>query len=412
MGKEITHPLKNNFVFFLLSPFLGLVQAFKHYKEDWAKNSVWLFVVFYGYTMYRPLIMDSSRYVDKLQELYAAPVSWNTFITNFYSDDSGAVDIYQPLVTYLLSLVTQSGNILFAVFGIVFGFFYSRNIWLLIDLAKATKMNRSLWLLLISFACIIGFWDLNGVRMWTAAHIFFYGAFLLLVNQNKKGLFIASLSILVHFSFVLPMSILILFYTVKIPWRILYFFFVASFFISNLNIEAIRARLESVVPEFLIPRVQSYTSDEYIEIVTDMNATANWYINYYNICIGWFILILFTIIYFSKRNLNSYSKSFSNLFGFSLLLLSVGNITSLLPSGSRYSLIAQLFGMALLFLFYICCEDSVFRRRIALFSPILIFYIIISIRVSFDTVTFMTVLTNPLLASMIDLPIPLINLIK
>jgi hypothetical protein len=391
---------------------LGLIQAFKHYKEDWAKNSVWLFVVFYGYTMYRPEIMDSSRYVTNLEDLYATPVSWNSFISNFYSEDSGTVDIYQPLVTYILSLFTKSGNILFAVFGITFGYFYSRNIWLLIDLTKKRKMDSIMWLLLIAFACVIGFWDLNGVRMWTAAHIFFYGAFLLLVHEKKKGLLIAALSVLVHFSFVLPVGVLLLFYAVKIPWRVLYFFFLASFFISTLNIDVVRNKLETIVPEFLVPRVQSYTSDEYIEVVTENTAVSNWYINYYYVLIGWFLLFLFTIIYFSKRNLKSYSNSFYNLFGFSLLLLSVGNITSLLPSGGRYSLIAQLFGMALVYLFYIINDDTVFKRRLLLFSPILILFIVISVRISFDTITFMTILTNPLLALIIDMPIPLINGIK
>ncbi|WP_298222739.1 EpsG family protein [Flavobacterium sp.] len=404
--------MKNNFVFFLFSPFLGLIQAIKHYRESWARNSIWLFVIFYGYTMYRPEIMDSSRYVAKLQELYNAPVSWDAFLSNFYSDETGTVDIYQPLVTYLLSFFTNNGNVLFAVFGILFGFFYSRNIWLLLDLSKKQKMTVGMVTVLIAFCCVIGFWNLNGVRMWTAAHMFFYGAFLLLVNGNKKGVIVAVLSILVHFSFVLPVGILLLFYFVKIPWRILYFFFISSFFISSLNIESIRSRLESVAPDFLLPRVKSYTSDEYVETISDLNATGNWYITYYSISINWYIMILFTIIYFSKSKFSAYSKSFSNLFGFSLLFLSVGNITSLLPSGNRYLLVAQLFATALLFFYYVVYEDREYRKWAMLCSPLLFFFIIVSVRMSFDTISLMTILTNPVLATIVDLPIPLIDLIK
>ncbi len=405
--------MKNNFVFFLFSPFIGLIQAIKHHRESWARNSVWLFVIFYGYTMCRPEIMDSSRYVTKLQELHNTPLSWDVFIANFYSDESGAVDIYQPLITYLLSLFTDNGNILFAVFGILFGYFYSRNIWLILDLSKNQKFTRTMIALVVAFCCVIGFWSLNGVRMWTAAHMFFYGAFLLLVHGNRKGIVIAILSILVHFSFMLPVGILLLFYFIKIPWRILYFFFISSFFISSLNIDSIRTRLESIAPDFLLPRVKSYTSDEYVETISDLNATGNWYITYYSISISWYIMILFTIIYFSKgKKFNTYNKSFSNLFGFSLLFLSVGNITSLLPSGNRYLMVAQLFATALLYFYYAVYDNKEYKKWALFFSPLLYFFIIVSIRMSFDTISLMTVITNPILATIIDLPIPLIDLIK
>ena len=405
--------MKNNFVFFIFSPFLGLVQALKYYKESWAKNSIWLFVIFYGFTMYRPEVMDSSRYVTKLETLYHAPLSWDQFTANFYTEEgNSSVDIYESLVIYTLSLFTDNGNILFAVFGILFGYFYSRNIWLVLDFAKGRKMTLMMWSMVTAFACVIGFWTLTGVRMWTAAHIFFYGAFILLVHNNKKGLVIAALSVLVHFSFVLPLGILALFYVVKIPPRILYFFFVGSFFISTLNIDAIRTRLLSVAPEFLLPRVNTYTSDEYVETVNDLNASGNWYIHYYSYSISWYIVGLFTIIYFSKRGLGTYSKSFTNLFGFSMLFLSVGNITSLLPSGGRYLLVAQLFGVALLFLFYVLYAEKNYKKWVVILSPLLLFFIIVSARISFDTITIMTILTNPVLASILDFQIPLIDLIK
>ena len=362
--------------------------------------------------MCRPEIMDSSRYVTKLKELYNTPLNWDVFVANFYSEESSTVDIYQPLLTYILSLVTDNGNILFAVFGIFFGYFYSRNIWLLLDYSKNQRMTNMMIAIIVTFSCVVGFWNLNGVRMWTAAHMFFYGTFLLLVHGNRKGLVIAVLSILVHFSFILPIGVLLFFYFIKIPWRILYFFFIASFSITTLNLDSVRSRLESIAPDFLLPRVKSYTSEEYVEVISDLNASGNWYISYYNTSVSWYLMILFSFIYFSSAKSNTYSKSFSNLFGFSLLLMSIGNITSLMPSGSRYLLLAQLFGMALIYFYYVVFNDKEFKKWALFVSPLLFFYIIVSIRISFDTISFMTVLTNPILATIIDLPIPLIDLIK
>jgi hypothetical protein len=412
LKRKIIHPLKNNFIFFLISPFLGFIQSFKYYKEDWAKNSVWLFVIFYGYTMFRPEIMDANRYVVSFINLHNTPMSWDVFVANFYTDESDTVDIYQPLITFILSRFTKDGNILFAVFGIVYGYFYSRNIWLVIDLAKGKNVDRTFWFLIVAFICVLGFWNLNGVRMWTAAHVFFYGAFQYLVNSKRKGIFIASTSILIHFSFVLPIAALLLFAFVKIPWRILYFLFIGSFSLSTLNLATVRAKLESVAPAFLLPRVNSYTSEEYVESIADMNLTVNWYIKYYTTSLMWVIAILFTIIYFTKKKGYKDEKSFSNLFGFSLLILTVGNITSLLPSGGRYLLIAQLFAVALLVFCYTRFDDFLYKRWLTLTTPLLIFFILISIRISFDTVSFMTIFSNPIIATIVDLQLPLIDLIK
>lgn len=397
---------------FLLSPFIGLIQAFKHHREEWAKNSIWLFVVFYGFTMFRPVEMDANRYVEKLIFLYNSPLNWTTFLENFYSDDGSTVDLYQPLVTYFMALFTQNGNLLFAVFGFVFGYFYSRNIWLLLNIAKNKRMDMTLWVLVFAFSSIIGFWELNGVRMWTAAHIFFYGAFLFIIEGKKKGMMIAASSILVHFSFVLPVSILVFYHFVKVPWKLLYFAFIASFFVSELNVQAIGDVLGNYAPEFLIPKVKGYTNDEYIETLSTETPVANWYVLYYLKAVGWVIFIMFSSIYFSSLATVKANKAFSKFFGFALLFLTIGNLMSLIPSGGRYLTIARIFAMATLFLFYVWYDNRYYRKYLSFLSPLLIFFIVVSIRISFETMTFITVLANPIIAVFVDLPVPLISLLK
>jgi hypothetical protein len=283
---------------------------------------------------------------------------------------------------------------------------------LLLDLSKGTKVDLKYWLLIITFICVLGFWNLNGVRMWTAAHVFFYGAFQYLVNGKKKGVFFVISSVLVHFSFIIPIGVFFLFFLVRIPWRLLYFLFIGSFFISSLNIPQFRTRLESVAPSFLLPRVTSYTNDEYVESVTDMKESVNWYIKIHTDSLMWVIVILFTIIFFSKTSKFKDNKAFSNLFGFSLLFLSVGNITSLLPSGGRFVLVAQLFGVALLVFYHVRFKVDIYARWLVILSPLLYFFIIVSLRISFDTISVMTILGNPILALLVDLPIPLIDVLK
>lgn len=361
--------------------------------------------------MYRPEEKDSSRYVEKLQTLYESPMTWEVFKASFYSDEGKTTDIYQGLVTYVFSLFTNNGNILFGFFGLVFGYFYSRNIWHLLNEARRTNMKGIHWLLIFSFAFVIGFWELNGVRMWTAAHIFFYGTYLFVVNGNKKGFLIAALSILVHFSFIVPVAIVAFFYFIRIPWKILYFVFIASFFISELNIGSIGGLIGNFAPGFLTPKIEAYTSDEHIDTLTSA-PVVNWYVTYYAKSLGWVIFIMVSSIYFSGLSLLKSNKKFSNLFSFTLLFLTVGNIMSQLPSGGRYLTIARLFAMALLFLFYIWYDNITYKKRMKLVAPLLAFFIIVSLRMAFDTVTFGTIMTNPIIAAFVDVQIPLIDLLK
>ncbi len=407
--------MKNAFFYFIVFPFYGLIQAMKNYKLPWAKNMVWLFVVFYGYTMFRPIGMDSSRYVLKLQDIVANPRTMSSFIDSFFSTDSeGNVtfDLYEPLMTNFVSLFTDNGNILFAFFGLIFGYFYSRNIWFLLDESKEEKQSKVFWLLIFVFVVVIGFWELNGVRMWTAAHVFFYGVYNVIIKDDRKGIFYILTSALIHFSFAMPILVFFLYYIVHLPLKLTFILFITSFFISSLNVSDVGLFLENTLPEVLLPKVKSYTGDEYVEIIDNLNQSANWYIQYFGKGLNYSIAFLMTVIYFSKNNNYKKEKSFINLMSFSLLILTVGNLLSSLPSGGRYLLLAQLFGTAVLILFFLKFYSMRYQRAVYFCSPFLLLFILISVRKSFDTVSVMTVFTNPLLASIIDTPIPLIDLIK
>jgi len=170
--------------------------------------------------------------------------------------------------------------------------------------------------------------------------------------------------------------------------------------------------LESYVPDFLVSRVSNYVEDEYVDVVSDISAGSNWYIAIYVKALSWFIFAATSVIYFSKFYANKLVPYTKQFFGFCLAFLALGNILSLMPSGARYLLIAQLFAMAMIFVTTAALYSEKLFRSIKLLSPVLVFYIIISLRVSFDTITLMTIFGNPLLASFVDFPFALIDLIK
>jgi hypothetical protein len=406
--------MKNAFFYFIIFPFYGLIQAIKNYRLPWAKNMVWLFVVFYGYTMYRPDGVDSTRYIVKLQRLYEEPRTWDTFIGSFYSIDEGggSVDIYEPIMVNFVSLFSNLGNVLFAFYGLVFGYFYSRNIWFLIDEIKIKQNAKYIWVLLFAFVCIIGFWELNGVRMWTAAQVFFFGVYTALMKNEKKGVLIVLSSVLIHFSFALPIGLFLTYYFFKIPWRFLYIIFISSFFVSLFNVTVVSTFLENNLPTILLPRVKSYTSDVYVETYETLNNQYNWYIKYSGMIINYAIAFLLSVIYFSKNRKYLSDKKFLKFLSFATILLTAGNFLAQIPSGERYLILAQFTAMASLVIYYVRFEQLSFKKATLIVTPFLLFFIVISIRKSFDSMSLMTLFTNPVLATLFDAPIPLIDLIK
>lgn len=398
--------MKNAFFYFVFFPFLGFVNAIRNYRSSWAKPTVIGFCAFFALSMVKSDTVDSTRYVQNLELMYNSNKDFDTIQRGLYTQESGQIDIYVILSTFIFSLFTDNGNILFLFFGLVFGYFYANNIWLVLNQSKG-KLSWEQFLIVAAFSLIIGFWTVNGVRMWTGAHIFFYGGFLYLFHDRKKGLLIAAASILVHFSFVLPFALLLGYSLVKLNFRLLYIFYIASFFIAELNIDFIRTALESNLPEFMLPKVKTYFNEDYLEGYEEAVVAANWHVLYYKKFLTYFIVMFISMVFF-KVNLTSQYK---RLLGFSLLFLAFANILSLLPSGGRFLNVAFLFALAFTFIILSNIKQAIIVKSIRLLSPILILFCVISVRLSLDYFN-ITTLTNPILAIFLDINQPLIDLIK
>ena len=285
-------------VFFFINPFCASIVALVNYRESFAKNIIWLFVAFYGFTMViSDEGMDANRYKDNFITLASSKTSAKDFIDLLYQEGSNYVDAAQPLITFFVSRLANDPRILFAVFGLVFGYFYSRNIWYLLDRA-GPQIKKSNLIFIFVFAIIIGFWQINGFRMYTAAHVFFFGAIQYLIDNKKGGIAIASLSVFFHYSFILPTTILLLFIAIpkKAAW--FYWIFVVSFFISEVNIPILSDTLTNILPGVFHEKIAGYTSDVYIDAIANDLTTKNWRFVFYAISIKWVVTGFLSLIYF------------------------------------------------------------------------------------------------------------------
>lgn len=396
---------------FVIWPFMALVESIRNYRESWAKNGIWLFAIFFGFTFIPREGSDSMGYIARLQELHNSDIGLSQIFGMLYTEGSSYLDVVQTLITYLVSRFTGDYRILFAVAGAIFGFFFSRNIWSLIT-ATEGKLGTIEKTLLVTIAIVIPLWYINGVRFWTAAHIFIYGAIRVLLYRRWQGLLIASLSVLMHFSFILPIGVLGLYLLMGNRTNIYFILFAASLFISEISPLAVRDVLLQHSPEIFRDRITNYTSEELIETFRQINEQLNWYVRWHNQAIKIGVNALLIAIYFTGRAYWK-DKKVVNLYSFSLLFAAIANAISSVSSLGRFLFISYFISMAAIFMFYYTATPvHVTRKLYYLILPFFLFYFVVMMRTGFDNTGIFAIISNPVIAPLSLNDIALIDLIK
>lgn len=341
------------FVLTLLFPFLGLILSLANWRKSWAKNVFWLACIYMGAVqIFQPegtmlgTGRDAGRYVMDLIEMHDNVQSFSEVTSTFF--DGRTNDIFQPTLTFLVSRFTDNGHVLFFFLAIIFGFFYSRNVWYVLE-KLPDRIPSGIWLLIACFFLVCPIWAINGFRMWTALHVFIYGALPFALEGKKDKLVWSFLSVLVHSSFIIVIVILGIYILLAKPikrssWVLttLFIIYIISLTIKTINITAIANILGNYLPDYYDYRVGAYMSDEVVELGKETSARQSAYIGILSNLKYWAVQIFIILSYVNViRNKNS-GKWLIPLFSFALLLYSFANIASLVPSGGRFSYVAQM----------------------------------------------------------------------
>ena len=409
---------KGIYISFLIYPLWSLFLSLKYFRIPQAKNLFWLFCIFLGMIhIYFPEGaggFDGARYAQRLIDLHQQPVSIENFTDSFY-EDGEFVDIYQPVVTYLFSIVTDNPRWLFILFAIVFGFFYSRNLWFVLEKFPPT-LGFSLILLTIFYALICPIWEINGVRMWTAFHVFLYGALPYIYVADKSKLVWCFVSLLIHFSYFLPLTILLVYYFIPKSINFLLAFYLISSFIREIDLEIISQFLSSFMPSFLTSRVTGYANDDYAQFLNDLHSNLNFYVEGSYIFSKWITTLMFVTMCTWGKKIVKAHKVLTNMICFSLFIYGIINILSLIPPVGRFFLLCQMFAFVSFILFMIIYKNYAYKQRkiAAVFQYVpflLILPIIVKIRIGCDFYG-ISLLFNPLSVIFIDDNLPIIQFIK
>ena len=388
---------------FILHPFLTLVHYLTNFKKPQAKNIMWLFAVFYGATFaigVESTGSDISSYIKEISVLNRSSLDLEGVLRYFYL--SGEIDVLRTFLAVMVSSFTDNGYYLIIVFGIIFGYFYSRNMWYILDRLEG-KTKKITGLLLVCLFLVIPLWNMNGFRFWTAAHMFIFGLLPFLFEGNKKSLIWCLITpFLTHFGFLvalIPLGVFVLFGN---RIKLYYIFFVLSLFISEINIISFNKVIETYAHQSLIDRSENYrTEDKVSKLRVEGQGSADqvWYAKYYTIALRYTLIAFLLGIYWTYRGGGSKNDNLFKLFCFILLFYGFANILSTIPSGYRFLKVAYLLTFSFLVIYFQNKNINKVIYQLAMLAiPFLMMFIIVSMRESFYSLSVMTILGNPFTA--------------
>lgn len=389
-------------VYFFLHPFFSLLYYLKNFRKEHSKNVIWLFTIFFGFTISigkESQGSDIVRYMRDVTLLHDKHFTLSTAIEYFIS--TGEIDIGRTFLTILVSRFTDNGYYLIIVFATIFGYFFSRNMWFILDRLNG-RIKPVLVILIIVLFLVVPIWDLGGFRFWTAAHVFTYGCLHYFFKYKPKRILWAILTPFVfHFAFLLPLSILLIHMISGSRLRLYYFFFLFSFLISEINVGLFNTYIESYTPEILQERTESYRSETALEKFEDSKSSSSkvWYAEYQNKFIAWPLMFTLILSFWVFKQTLRHDKNIYRIFSFTYLFFGVSNIFTNLPSGGRFQSVAILFSLSVLIIFL---QNKSYNKLIIntlkLSSPLLFLFIIVSIREGFYLISLMTIMGNPIFA--------------
>ena len=326
---------------------------------------------------------DSTRIAQGLIDMHFNLIDFDTVSGYFYKENK--LDIYQTLVTFIVSIFTANPQFLFFVFAIVFGYFYSRNMFMIFEFAKTDKLNWWVWAVILMFILIVPIWNINGVRMYTAFHVFLYGLYSYLLKKNYKRLIWCVLSVFVHFSFIIPLTLLfVYFFLPKKNTSIFFIFYFVAIAFAEIDIQSLKSGLQDILPEQLSRKTSDYMSEDYVATVNELNASYSQYINIAAQMARYFSLIV--IIYF-WINIKSLFKNelYVKMLTLFLFFGAIFEILSVIPSMGRFKVITNMIFYALLIIMlFDSSENSKLNLFIKYSSLLLILPILFQLRKGTD----------------------------
>jgi hypothetical protein len=262
----------------------------------------------------------------------------------------------------------------------------------------------------IFLALVNPIWSINGVRMWTAVMIFFYGILLLNLQNNKKGWYLLVLPMFVHFSLLIGLVLYLLYRVLPVKNKNLLFgLFIATFLIGEVSLELVRSYFEQL-PQFAQSR-EGYLNQEYADRLQESKQQLSLHVVLAGKLSKYGFLVIVGLMYFfQNRKKIDLNKNFDLFFKMGLFFASFVNIAKSVPSGGRFVVLSNLI-LYTAFLFFLNKKIKIPILIKGVLTLSLLLVIVFKIREGLDYIGIFLFIGNPILNWFV-VDTPIIDFIK
>lgn len=429
---EISDKFKRSYLFlFAIWPFFAVLTASMS-KNKQVFVFIWtLFFTFFGYTFIVAPASDGMHYKMTFIEIS----NWVKFQDLSFSDLLSKIydyypDPYVPLASYFVAVFTNNWHMIFSVYGLVLGFFFSQNIFSILQIKNKVenKKNRILIVLgMIFLIFLVPIWEINGVRMWTACHFFIFYFFKFSQTGEKKYFILFNLAGFFHASFMLVPLISVVYYLINfIPFK-LRLLLVLTVVLAKQSGTMINPQLEKLEGEgALVGKFNTYNDENYIKSFTetkeggDVSSNTSWFViynvAYLKLAASIIILIILFILWVLGEDWLKENESYARLVRTFIALSFVAYLMSLhpSPSASRFIKVAGIYSsIVLAYSVYAWETIKCGRIRNVVVFPLgylILFVLVVQTRFGFENFNSAFIFGNPLYVAYQENPRPLIEL--
>lgn len=341
-SKENKYDLSFKFVLFGITPFLGFIYSIVRLNTRSSYVVFFLTGIFFGmaFSVGYGESIDASRHREYFERDFF--IGWSEYLSRvagFFSFDGSVKDLFRDFISFSVSRFTSNYHWYFLTIAAIFGFFSLKS---LRYLTSCRGYKLSIYCLLVTFVFLnLSIFNINGVRFGTAAWVATFVIFRVFVSGYNRYLPFILLAPLIHISFFVVVAIVFVafFYLRFLGFRggdkPLYVIYILSSIFSIFSVSILQG-LEDLLPPVFGRLIASYTAQDYVQEINDINATMTGF--YFKVAKYFFVNFLILILVVNRGFvLNDFRAS--RIFYFLIILMCFVNAFSFVPSlGDRFFL--------------------------------------------------------------------------
>jgi|GEM_PF-3832453 len=355
-------------LFFIIYPFATFLAALFTYRNKNSQIVLILFTGLFGYAMiaenesldlYRVLEMPAYYGKFKLEDVFSGFLHYmfNIEIQNSTNKILPEIsDVYISTFAIMVSAFTKNGHILVFVFGLIYGYLFINTMRKFIEHQPLESTYSHIPIIFAAFMMPIS--QLAGVRYGTATYLFVWGVLGMIQYKKTSYLLLISLAAFVHFSFVIPSLLLLVYITFvnKIRSNFIGGFvvlYILSFFVPNLLLNLVNSFDLTFLGLGAEKIISGYTdADINRQMSLDSLQNASWIIQIPFKLMNWFVygVLFLRVIPYTKFYHSSY---LDKIYVLALLFLILSNISLGVSNlGTRLLMVSSIFVFYYLLLLY------------------------------------------------------------